>query len=272
MKGNVQHLNYCRQAKECFSKSLSEKKDHQYREVLESVIRQIDDAVKFSLPRNGRTIGDNSFRGLREDMELNIPFKTIALEYERDELEDTSDGYGGASKVIVIARDVGEKIAMTILLWIKYAKIWGPMPAVLIPKSEFFGMREKDRVFVNAQWHPSIPFSDIEDEIGALFDFLNAMACKNVHVEKSQAKASKQGKKVKSALPFDDYHYLTVDVPGKSGARVEGLGGSHRSPREHLRRGHIRRLESGPIWVNACVVNAGIGGKVGKSYLLRKAS
>ena len=267
----MQHLNYCRQAKECFAKSLSENKDHAFRGILESIINAINDSVKFTLPRNGRTIGDPSFRGIREDMELSLPFKTIALEYERDEIEDTDDHYGGASKVVVIAKDVGDNITMTGLMWIKNLKSWGPMPSVLIPKVDFFAMREKDRTLINAQWNPILPFSDYEDELGALFDFLNALACKNVHIEKSPAKSTKQGKKVKTALPFDDYHFLTVDVPGKSGVRGEGFGGSHRSPREHLRRGHIRRLDSGPIWVNACVVNAGIGSKVGKSYLLRKS-
>jgi len=66
--------------------------------------------------------------------------------------------------------------------------------------------------------------------------------------------------------PFDDYHILTIESP-KAAASDGGHGGSHRSPREHLRRGHIRRLEDGrKLWINATVVNAGVGGKVSKDY------
>jgi hypothetical protein len=88
-----------------------------------------------------------------------------------------------------------------------------------------------------------------------------------VHTQKlPPLKAPK--KKAKDALPFDSYHILTVDAPG--GGNLNGRSGGHRSPREHLRRGHIRRYENGArIWVNATVVNAGIGGRVSKDYLLR---
>ena len=101
--------------------------------------------------------------------------------------------------------------------------------------------------------------------------FLNALSCANVHVERDLPK--KAGKKINSALPFDTYHVLTIDVPGHAGAVGSPTGG-HRSPREHLRRGHIRRLEGGRrIWVNATVVAAGRGaGVVTKDYALRAAA
>lgn len=268
----MQHLNYCRQAAKYLEFYLRENKKHQYRHIIVPIIKKIESAVKFILPKNGRIIGDTEFRAIQNESELNLPFNVIALEYERDATNDTCDTYGGVTKSIVIAEDAGDKISMTMLMWISNMKSWGPAPAVLIPKKNFFAVREKGKTTVNIEWNQLLPFSDFEDEVGALFDFLNALACKNVHIEKSPAKATKQGKMVKASLPFDDYHFLTVDVPSRAGVRGEGLGGSHRSPREHLRRGHIRRHESGPIWVNACVVNAGIGSKVGKSYLLRNRS
>lgn len=39
--------------------------------------------------------------------------------------------------------------------------------------------------------------------------------------------------------------------------------------RQHLRREHIRRLSSGNIWVNACVVGDPSKGKINKSYEVR---
>ena len=56
---------------------------------------------------------------------------------------------------------------------------------------------------------------------------------------------------------------------------INGMpSGHHRSPREHLRRGHIRRLADGRrIWVNAAIVGAGKGvGVVSKDYALRHAA
>jgi hypothetical protein len=113
---------------------------------------------------------------------------------------------------------------------------------------------------------------DYDDEVGALLNLLNVLSCRNVHTEKSLPKktsmAMNAGKK--NAVPFDAYHYLVIDTPKKS--ESSGVGGSHASPREHLRRGHIRRLADGRrIWVNATVVSAGSGGVVAKDYVMRGA-
>lgn len=102
-------------------------------------------------------------------------------------------------------------------------------------------------------------------EARVVLGFLNALACSNVTIERGPA--PKQGAKLKNSLPFDAYHTLVLRGP-ESASGNTGLGG-HRSPREHLRRGHIRRLESGnKVWVNATVVNAGAPGKILKDYVL----
>jgi hypothetical protein len=98
--------------------------------------------------------------------------------------------------------------------------------------------------------------------------------CKNVHTEKIEVSKTRKAihSSKKAALPFDTYHVLTIDAPGKPG-EGERAGGNHRSPREHLRRGHIRRLGGGRrIWVNATVVAVGCsGGTVKKDYALRRS-
>jgi len=46
--------------------------------------------------------------------------------------------------------------------------------------------------------------------------------------------------------------------------------GTHRSPREHVRRGHVRRYADGKkIWIQSMVVNPGNGGKVTKDYIFK---
>jgi hypothetical protein len=88
-------------------------------------------------------------------------------------------------------------------------------------------------------------------------------------VRKLNKGAAKRG-----ALPFDEYRVLVVNAPGKEGAAQEHSAGAmtHRSPREHLRRGHIRIYQSGRrIWVNSTLVNAGVGGRISTVRDLRAA-
>ena len=270
----MQHLNYCRQLLDAFSQdhkisfpaSIQEGQDEYVRELAKSVYPVIKGASKFLLPFNGRILDDREMRAIGDKIEL--PYKEIAIEYEAPDVPDIP-GQMAYPKRIVFAKDLGDSIGIGSACYTKTLGSWCLFLPVAIPKEGAVVSRSPLKFAM--QIHPLVnnPY-DYADDIFAVLDLINALACKNVHIEKSPAKATKQGKKVKAALPFDDYHFLTVDVPGKAGVRGEGLGGSHRSPREHLRRGHIRRLESGPIWVNACVVNAGIGSKVGKSYLVRR--
>ncbi|MEO3722889.1 hypothetical protein, partial [Lacticaseibacillus paracasei] len=63
---------------------------------------------------------------------------------------------------------------------------------------------------------------------------------------------------------FYETKCLTIKATQKQGTGTRT--GTHESPRQHLRRGHIRRLESGNIWVNACVVGSSEKGVIKKSY------
>ena len=283
----MQHLNYCRQLIEHIQRKdvliFEAARGEGIDEHVGLSLNNIPNAVKFSLPEDGVVIDDRSFRALKSIEKINLPYKNFVLEYRNTKNED------GASKDVILVLDAddggaADLDAIVVILWSfrpEHGK-WSLFPAFVFKK-------DTERTFDAGEGFVNIAHSSAFDRaladpesketteavswqvVKVVLSFLNALACKNVHIEKSPAKATKQGKKVKAALPFDDYHFLTVDVPGKAGVRGEGLGGSHRSPREHLRRGHIRRLDSGPIWVNACVVNAGIGSKVGKSYLLRKS-
>lgn len=260
----MQHLNYCRQILssgdlDVFQPAFEEGKTPKFlKEVIQS-------AVKFAMPSGGIAVYDEDLRAINENKRIRLPFKNIALEFSSE------DG-----RNVLVAGEHIESDSIFVVPIIGNAQGWLVLPHTRLDMS---GAVKRDETGTQYKYDfdPNTFLGENGDSplrgaAGTILAFLNALACKNVHIEKSPAKATKKGKKVKAALPFDDYHFLTVDVPGKAGVRSEGFGGSHRSPREHLRRGHIRRLESGPIWVNACVVNAGIGSKVGKSYLLRKSA
>lgn len=114
-----------------------------------------------------------------------------------------------------------------------------------------------------------IRIGEYNDQHMVLLSFLNALSCSNVAIEKPAVSPVRRA--IKTALPFDAYHIVVIDASPSSAGNT---GASHtgRRPREHMRRGHIRRYETGlRIWVNACVVAAG-GNKIHKEYAIRRAA
>lgn len=101
--------------------------------------------------------------------------------------------------------------------------------------------------------------------------FLEALECKNVTTDRLPKPKVRQSEG-KSALPFDEYHTLFVDV---ATTHKEVSGGTktsdRRQTREHLRRGTVCHNANGTRWWRqGTVVNAGVGGKITKSYVVTK--
>lgn len=244
----------------------------EYRAPLSHALDLISASQKFILPDGGKIIDDPEFRALDDEItEISLPYKFIALEYFVSS-PNLAHGLTKCSRRIALCRELDEYIAMMPLFCTDNDGMWRVMPEIGIPRRGFF-----DRSTVGERGVPAvayqmsdsrIPFSDYNDEVMALLSTINALRCANVHVERSDPK-KRTGKTSKNPLPFDSYHILTVD-PYRNRLPVGGFGsGSHRSPREHLRRGHIRRYENGArIWVNATVVNPGKGGVVSKDYAI----
>jgi hypothetical protein len=110
------------------------------------------------------------------------------------------------------------------------------------------------------------------EPIFAVLELVVALGCKNVtHQELTPRRLNKSAKK-RGALPFDSYRVLSVVTNGKAEKIVatNGAGGDRHSPREHMRRGHIRTCASGvKTWVQPTVVNAGIGSVLNKDYKIK---
>ncbi len=107
---------------------------------------------------------------------------------------------------------------------------------------------------------------DIGGEVRIVLELLEALSCRNVEqtiIQKCD-KALNARRINKGKLPLYEERILTIKVNAKQGTGTRT--GTHESPRQHLRRGHIRRLESGNIWVNACVVGSSEKGVIKKSY------
>lgn len=110
--------------------------------------------------------------------------------------------------------------------------------------------------------------ADSTMEAMAVLGMVEALSCTNVTTEVAQAgdpalnaRRAKRGK-----LPVYETRTLVI-VPGRSSGGATFGAGRHASPRQHLRRGHIRRLQDGKkTWVNACVVGAAQDGVIDKRY------
>ena len=100
--------------------------------------------------------------------------------------------------------------------------------------------------------------------------FLSAMNCVNINrvehkpSEKLQKKRLNRGKK-----PLFSYWTLEIDIPRKVRDRVD-LGGTHSSPRVHLRKGHPREYAPGLwTWVRDHAVGYKSLGMVHKDYAIK---
>ena len=107
---------------------------------------------------------------------------------------------------------------------------------------------------------------DTHDEVMMLIQACAVLNCANVTTEDLTPSASLNRKrKVNGKQPFFSYKVLQLsDERHRVG---EPAGGHHVSPRMHLRRGHLRRLEKKTVWVRPAMVNAAsTRGVVAKDY------
>lgn len=284
----IEHLNYCRQFRKQAEPFL--KTPSLSLELRASVSQAVDLAqisTKFILPSGGRLFDDKELRGLDETVELRLPYPYIALEYHQPPMREAYEAamyLNGepvfqpeeavvAPKRIAFARERDQWIIVTIVFCTAHDGLWRVLPECAIPTTNYLnrGLPSiNGRVGMNIMLPGNIPggahHSDYGDEVGAVMCFLNALQCSNVRVERSVSAI--KGKALKAAIPFDTYHILTIEPSAGAPVGLVGANPDRRSPREHLRRGHIRRYETGlKIWVNAAVISGGRGfAKVEKDY------
>lgn len=99
--------------------------------------------------------------------------------------------------------------------------------------------------------------------------FLSAMNCTNVkRTEHKPDDALQKARAKRGKLPL--FSYWTLELTGTTNERGEHQGGTHSSPRVHLRRGHPRQYVPGKYtWVQACAVGNKSLGMVHKDYRLK---
>lgn len=98
------------------------------------------------------------------------------------------------------------------------------------------------------------------------------LGCSNVATVDNAVPAALNKKRAKAGkFPVVEHKTLVIRLDAQRNANKD-QGGTHASPRVHLRRGHVRKMESGRrVWVQACVVGSKHG-MVLKDYKISTAS
>ncbi len=141
-------------------------------------------------------------------------------------------------------------------------------PILLLP--ELFFQLEQELGLENARQRAHM---DFQDEFVMLLQFCIMLSCQNVTTHtQPQTTEAKNAKRIRHGkLPL--YEYKILELKSNASGQSSGdAGGTHESPRCHLRRGHIRRLESERrIWVRAAVVGNPHRGVIEKEYDARQS-
>jgi len=111
---------------------------------------------------------------------------------------------------------------------------------------------------------------DLMDECGAMLDACIVLNCDNADTEIIPAPQKLNRKRATTGKPpLFDYRVLVLK-PGSGQPPGDSHGGTHRSPRTHVRRAHLRRLKDRTVLVRSALVNPdNAKGYVSKDYEIR---
>lgn len=238
--------------------------EHAY---LDGLAGSINRAVHFVVPDGGSLL-DASGAGLI-GQKLNLPYPEITIEYWSQKNQ---------AKFLVVASQKDEVIAVTgASLREKILNTWLPCPigCFLTSMVEEVGIIKTSSYFtalpslMRNPGNPDLGLSEVY--ISTLIELLEALSCRNIGTSIHQEASSANARRVKAGkLPINETKMLVIDTKATVTASGEYKGGCHSSPRQHLRRGHIRRhATAGNIWVQSCVVGDPQKGTINKQYAIQ---
>lgn len=105
-------------------------------------------------------------------------------------------------------------------------------------------------------------------DMSVVLELMEALICRNVYIEtleKGEHKKKNERRIKQGKIPLYETKILVVNPAYKEIDKTD-LGGTHASPRQHLRRGHIRRYATYSVWINNTVVGKAENGIITKSY------
>lgn len=248
----------------------------------------LENSERFIVPDHGLVCPDREFIAIGMSP-IHLPFSAISVEFDAPEESaerHMSDNEVACSKRVAVAKELSESSGpytanvLRQLGWTRAIYIqpvphqddlgsWLPYNPILLDADRpFHDLNDRNgtiRVspFIKHEG-AQIVLKDAGDELRAVLSLLNFLACSNVVCER----VNPIGKKSAKSGKVGDCYYVLKVVNKTSDIASSVSIGNRISPREHLRRGHMRKCNSGKVvWVNAAVVNAGRGhGKISKDY------
>lgn len=256
-----------------------------YKIVEATAARARENGTMFVLP-DGGVLTDRKLKSFSGDC-LRPPYKYVILEYA--ELPgEVPAGETACPKRIVVAIDMDTHVNILPCLFNEKENRWVPHiymgtfnysdPNIFYVKDGLSHVKVKydvclPQIFtaIRRQWVGTIETltqriaDDLRDEMNAYIDFCYVLHHNETTFDDIEPDKSKnQFRRARGKAPLFTYKVLTI---GKKKRKSAHLGGTHASPRSHLRRGYYRTSPKGVRhWVQPCMVKGETDGFVHKDY------
>ena len=207
------------------------------------------------------------------------PFPITAFEYSHPERNGGRHTFGELStRRIVLCMDAGEHTAITGVWWFDHMQTWLPAKVSILVKKVTEGLKisvapQFEELYGQCDIDEGL-YNDMYDEITVLVNVFTFLRCNNVGIESISAPKSLNKKRAKKKkVPLFEYRVLELKQDSTIKYEPATNGRKRKSPRMHLRRGHIRTYASGEsTFVTACMVGKDGDGFLHKDYRVQRKS
>jgi hypothetical protein len=201
-------------------------------------------------------VGDLRF--LIMDEPLRLPHPAVVFEVK--------DRHPERSALLVYARQFEDRVEAAFLYKDKWRRHWTDcLVHAVFPKPGWSEITPNPRL--------SQKEAAIYDEVatGIVWRALTILAHAGEEKTREVKRASRR-KYAKAGVRGWTWHQITIDLD-RARAKHVALGGTHASPRWHIRRGHWRQLADGRrIFIRQCQIGGPARGGVVKDYIVKGPS
>ena len=217
------------------------------------------------------------------------PYPVTILEYRVTPKDNLPEHKFAAPYRILVAIDGGDHVLLYILLYAETLNKWrDPTFELKLAYNQDDKMSYEIRPFLREQFAANYKY--YTQQVGYTAEQFNSMIdndmledlcwyavfCTLLHDNHvafndviPDAKLNKM-RRARGKVPLFTYKVLTI---GKKKRKSQQLGGTHASPRSHLRRGYYRTSRKGiHHWVQPCMVKGNTDGFVHKDYIVEQST